>query len=749
VANVLKRTTFSTSRLAEFCSKDELVRQTGHNVLDWPLVIMKALVDNALDAAEEAGIAPVIKVTFDETGITVTDNGPGIAPEAVASILDYSTRTSSREAYVSPTRGAQGNALQTILAMGHATGKGGKTVIESHGIAHTITFAIDPIKREPVISHTKTRSSIRTGARVMVEWSVSAGNIPSRIVRDAWSYGFFNQHLAMAIHNRLGDRPSVLKCNAIDSDWRKWSPKDPTSPHWYDEARFKNLIAANIDHAEKYGLPCRTVGDFVSEFRGLSGTAKRRDICDAIGASRMSLADLLRGHLDGGLLYHMKETSQPVKPHDLGLIGKDRLFAQFGEIELKTFRYKKIEVTVDGIPHLAECAFGYCPDLDQRQLYTGLNWSIAIGGNPFQSLRYDDGLSAILAEQRAGLNEPVVFFLHLASPRLAFLDKGKSVVALPDEVDKVITDAVLHVTKAWAKQRKAEERNASAEARRIDRLTKSDRPFSLKAAAERVMRDAYMRASDDNKLPANARQIMYAARPQVLELTGKDNLDDQYLTQTLLVNYMAEFADDCANWNVVWSDRGHFTEPHTGLVVGLGTLAVRGYVGGYRAPVLCEAGISSAWISTKGPRGRYGGLLFIEKEGFDPLLEHAQIAKKYDLAVMSCKGMSVTAARELADRTCARYKIPLYILHDFDISGFSIAKTVHSTNRRFQFKTRPLPCRRTWRCRSRPISRSTQPPLGMRQCGVCWTNSDKRSGSTVCERGDVHAFGDAAFGAPP
>jgi len=156
-----------------------------------------------------------------------------------------------------------------------------------------------------------------------------------------------------------------------------------------------------------------------------------------------------------------------------------------------------------------------------------------------------------------------------------------------------------------------------------------------------------------------------------------------------------------------------------------------------------------AWISTKGPRGRYGGLLFIEKEGFDTLLEHAQIAKKYDLAVMSCKGMSVTAARELADRTCARYKIPLYILHDFDISGFSIAKTVHSTNRRFQFKTRPLPCRRTWRCRSRPISRSTQPPLGMRQCGVCWTNSDKRSGSTVCERGDVHAFGDAAFGAPP
>ena len=156
-------------------------------------------------------------------------------------------------------------------------------------------------------------------------------------------------------------------------------------------------------------------------------------------------ADLLRGHLDGRLLYHMKEISQPVKPRDLGFIGKDRLFAQFGEIEPETFRYKKVELTVDGIPYLAECAFGYAPDLDRRHLCTGLNWSIAIGGNPFKSLGpygdddgYGDGLSAILTDQRAGPNEPVVFFLHLASPRLAFLDKGKSSVALPREVDKAI-----------------------------------------------------------------------------------------------------------------------------------------------------------------------------------------------------------------------------------------------------------------------------------------------------------------------
>jgi signal transduction histidine kinase len=98
----LVRNVFKTSRLAEFCSQKELVNQTGHAVEDWPLVVLKELLDNALDAAEEAGAAPAIEIAVSEDGICVIDNGPGIAPDTVADILDYTSRTSSREAYVSP-----------------------------------------------------------------------------------------------------------------------------------------------------------------------------------------------------------------------------------------------------------------------------------------------------------------------------------------------------------------------------------------------------------------------------------------------------------------------------------------------------------------------------------------------------------------------------------------------------------------------------------------------------------------------
>ena len=151
---------------------------------------------------------------------------------------------------------------------------------------------------------------------------------------------------------------------------------------------------------------------------------------------------------------------------------------------------------------------------------------------------------------------------------------------------------------------------------------------------------------------------MYAARPKILELAKIDTLNDTYFTQTLLVDYINENPHECKDWNVVWSDRGHFAEPHTGKIVGLGTLAVRSYLDEYAAPEFTEAGFAEATITTHGPDGRYGALLYVEKEGFDPLLEQALIAERHDLAVMSCKGMSVIEARELVDRTCAKYGIP-------------------------------------------------------------------------------------------
>jgi hypothetical protein len=91
---------------------------------------------------------------------------------------------------------------------------------------------------------------------------------------------------------------------------------------------------------------------------------------------------------------------------------------------------------------------------------------------------------------------------------------------------------------------------------------------------------------------------------------------------------------------------------------------------------------------TIGPKNRYSGLLFLEKEGFDPLLKEVQLAERYDLAIMSTKGMSVTASRELVEELCATHDIPLLVLHDFDISGFTIFGTLRASTRRYTYGRR-------------------------------------------------------------
>jgi DNA topoisomerase VI subunit B len=207
----LTRVAFKVSRLMEFCTKRELQNQTGHSVNDWPLVVLKELMDNALDACEEAEVPPVIsiRVNTDAGSIIIKDNAGGIATDTIRSVLDYTIRVSSREAYVSPTRGAQGNALKTILAMGYVldreevgrnTDAVGVTIIETRGVKHRIEFRVDHINNQPKISHSTTPSPIKVGTKITIKWPPKA-ELFSLAADDfkelAESYTWFNPHLAL------------------------------------------------------------------------------------------------------------------------------------------------------------------------------------------------------------------------------------------------------------------------------------------------------------------------------------------------------------------------------------------------------------------------------------------------------------------------------------------------------------------------------------------------------------------------
>jgi Topoisomerase 6 subunit A/Spo11, Toprim domain len=88
---------------------------------------------------------------------------------------------------------------------------------------------------------------------------------------------------------------------------------------------------------------------------------------------------------------------------------------------------------------------------------------------------------------------------------------------------------------------------------------------------------------------------------------------------------------------------------------------------------------------TSGPENRFDTILFVEKEGFEPLFRAAAIAQRFDVGIMSTKGMSVTAARLLIDRLASQVQ-RILVLRDFDVTGFSIFGTLGTTNRRYTFE---------------------------------------------------------------
>jgi DNA topoisomerase VI subunit B len=436
---VLHRETFRTSRLLDFASEKELTAQIGHAKDAWPVAVLKELLDNALDASEESGTAPVIAVTLRERAITVEDNGPGLPADVIKDVLDFGVRVSSREAYVSPTRGAQGNALKTIVAMPFVLdGKLGRTVIEAQGVRHVIELGVDRIRQQPTVDHRTAASDVQIGTRVTVVWPDSACSIleaaRSRFVQLAAAYPWLNPHLSLSV--AAPGLPDVWRVEATDPAWSKWRPSDPTSPHWYTPASLERLIAAYLAHDAAAGR-VRTVRELVAEFRGLARTAKQKEVLAETGLSRAPLAALVKGfdfdhEAVARLLAAMQERSIPVKSQLLGIIGRDHLAARFARYgcEMKSFDYRQVRDTTDGLPWVVETAFGWCPKIGQRLLITGVNWSPGII-NPFRELgRFGQSLDTILSQQRADQDEPVVLMLHMACPRVAYTDRGKSAVAV-------------------------------------------------------------------------------------------------------------------------------------------------------------------------------------------------------------------------------------------------------------------------------------------------------------------------------
>ena len=154
----------------------------------------------------------------------------------------------------------------------------------------------------------------------------------------------------------------------------------------------------------------------------------------------------------------------------------------------------------------------------------------------------------------------------------------------------------------------------------------------------------------------NARQLFYALRPIVMAETGQELKIGNFTG--IIDDYEAEHGEIALMYR---EPRGSITHPHRGETITLGTLMVEDY----ERPV---------WTFNK--------LLYIEKEGAQEALKQDGWLERHDCAVMSSKGFSTRAARDLIDKLVEHDEpIEVFCAHDADASGTMIYQTLQEATR--------------------------------------------------------------------
>ena len=140
---------------------------------------------------------------------------------------------------------------------------------------------------------------------------------------------------------------------------------------------------------------------------------------------------------------------------------------------------------------------------------------------------------------------------------------------------------------------------------------------------------------------------------------GRDRggIEDRQL-HGILTDYEAEHGEIPLMYR---EPRGSITHPHRAETITLGTLMVEKY---------------------ERPAWNFNKLLYIEKEGALEALKQSRWLDRHDCAVMSSKGFSTRAARDLIDKLVEHDEpVKVFCVHDADASGSMIYQTLQEATK--------------------------------------------------------------------
>ena len=409
-----------------------------------------------------------------------------------------------------------------------------------------------------------------------------------------------------------------------------------SSPFWYDGAQFHELL-----------LACRAqpVRALIAELEGCTGS-KAGEIVGAAKLDRLRCQDVDREQAIR-LLKVTRANARPVGVDRLGYVGRDAFpdhsyAKESGIAELGT-------VPQAQVPHLAEvwaCKVGF----SKKETDT-IDVSMLVNRTPITAevsawRDSSDGLNL----QGAGLwhscanvpkKGPYALRINLITPYCPITSDGKE----PDLA--LFAGAILAAIEAAM--------------RKAQRAAPAERKVSQKDVVLDNLDDAIAAVSEDDDDPDhkhrfNERQILYRLRPIVLEQTGKVLTTKNF--KSIITDYENEHGEIPGMYREI---RGSLYEPHTGSELPLGTLSVEKY---------------------ERPAWTYNNVVFIEKEGWSEALKEVRWPEQHDCMLMSCKGFTTRAAKDLVDKLAAHDEpVTIFCVHDADAYGTMIYQTFQNATK--------------------------------------------------------------------
>jgi hypothetical protein len=673
------RETLERSLAGEYFSHQGLYTLTGLSPSKWDSAILKELLDNALDALNDCDHKRV-EIEFDEEHLTVFDSGPGISTETLESVHDFNIYVSSKHDFRTPTRGAQGNALKTVIGIcdqkdytlifyngeGAVSGQHQESGAVLRKRAHMFTLR-KPLKDAGVIKFehiTEESTETKAGVSVLGSLNLTNQNVYDVVIR----YRSCNPDVTFVLNGETFE--------AVTGPIKQIAK---TFVHWYDFKAFNALLQAIVakDHN-------RTVREFCGNFSG----AQR--ILSSLTFPHKKLAEFHTEEQEVQRLYEeLKQRINPPTPNILKnlLVGKQTFLniydsVGYGDLSaLAESKYKKVigEYRNNGaiIPYALEGAL-----LPAWNAFGGItvvvtvNGSVPYGRVPFVLTDYRStefcnkwyssvgSLQDLLSASKFTQAEGLLLHINFISPYVEFTDKSKS---------RIIADAfwgdVCALLEPLCRNAIKEVERAERARRRQDREAAFWRPKkdSKKELVLRHFREAY----DIAKGPyssVTARQVFYKLR-EIISRTYGVTLEQNYygtFTQDILTELFS--TDPALEQTVVFERRGFFSNPLFGDAMPLGTREVNTFVGEE-----CENKIyrETRTVYSIPPELQYSKVLFIEKHGYDTIFKESGLTKRLNLGVLSTQGFGTRASKKLMRHLIDR-GIAVYVLHDCDIAGYLI-----------------------------------------------------------------------------